>query len=441
MAARRRRIAWADDAATKIVVTDARSAPETSALVYHPPVLALGIGCERGCPAEEIADLARSALAEAGLAARRRRRNRVDRAEARRARHPRARRGIRRAGAVFPGRSACWPKPTASSERSQAVFRATGCWGVAEGAALAAAGAGGELCRTEAQVAPCDLRRRPRAAADRRRRDRPAARPARDRRHRSRRSRLAHRRKRAPRSPRRATSSAIASISICSGRRSPANAGTRARSAKRRRGCAWRSTLPPTAAMWRSSLRATPAFTGSPRWSSNCSTAGRHAEWQAVEITVCPGVSALQAAAARAGAPLGHDFCAISLSDLLTPWADDPHPARSRGGGRFCRRALQPALGAAVRAARGSGRHHVAPPPAADPGVHRPQSRPRRRGDPRHRALRSRRGFRRDRHAEPGAGRQQRHAHSRRRPAAPLHPARLFSRRVRPAGRTRKGPT
>src|SRR5947209_578773 len=29
----------------------------------------------------------------------------------------------------------------------------------------------------------------------------------------------------------------------------------------------------------------------------------------------------MQAAAARAGAPLGHDFCAISLSDLLTPWA------------------------------------------------------------------------------------------------------------------------
>ena len=29
----------------------------------------------------------------------------------------------------------------------------------------------------------------------------------------------------------------------------------------------------------------------------------------------------MQAAAARVGAPLGHDFCAISLSDLLTPWA------------------------------------------------------------------------------------------------------------------------
>lgn len=39
-----------------------------------------------------------------------------------------------------------------------------------------------------------------------------------------------------------------------------------------------------------------------------------------IGITVSPGISALQAAAARAGAPLGHDFCTISLSDLLTPW-------------------------------------------------------------------------------------------------------------------------
>lgn len=39
-----------------------------------------------------------------------------------------------------------------------------------------------------------------------------------------------------------------------------------------------------------------------------------------IEIVVSPGISALQAAAARAGAPLGHDFCTISLSDLLTPW-------------------------------------------------------------------------------------------------------------------------
>ncbi|MDJ1173731.1 precorrin-3B C(17)-methyltransferase [Roseofilum capinflatum] len=37
-------------------------------------------------------------------------------------------------------------------------------------------------------------------------------------------------------------------------------------------------------------------------------------------VQVFPGITALQAAAARVGAPLMHDFCAISLSDLLTPW-------------------------------------------------------------------------------------------------------------------------
>jgi cobalt-precorrin 5A hydrolase/precorrin-3B C17-methyltransferase len=37
-------------------------------------------------------------------------------------------------------------------------------------------------------------------------------------------------------------------------------------------------------------------------------------------VEVIPGISALQAAASRVGAPLMHDFCAISLSDLLTPW-------------------------------------------------------------------------------------------------------------------------
>ena len=39
-----------------------------------------------------------------------------------------------------------------------------------------------------------------------------------------------------------------------------------------------------------------------------------------IALEVVPGISAFQAAAARTGAVLGHDFCAISLSDLLTPW-------------------------------------------------------------------------------------------------------------------------
>ena len=44
------------------------------------------------------------------------------------------------------------------------------------------------------------------------------------------------------------------------------------------------------------------------------------AAWRALDVRVLPGVSAMQAAAARVGAPLGHDFCAISLSDNLKSW-------------------------------------------------------------------------------------------------------------------------
>ena len=44
-------------------------------------------------------------------------------------------------------------------------------------------------------------------------------------------------------------------------------------------------------------------------------------EWRTLDIRVLPGITAMLAAAARAGAPLGHDFCAINLSDNLKPWA------------------------------------------------------------------------------------------------------------------------
>ncbi|WP_121061785.1 precorrin-3B C(17)-methyltransferase [Chachezhania antarctica] len=43
-------------------------------------------------------------------------------------------------------------------------------------------------------------------------------------------------------------------------------------------------------------------------------------EWLTLDIAVLPGITAMLAAAARAGAPLGHDFCAINLSDNLKPW-------------------------------------------------------------------------------------------------------------------------
>ncbi|EKF19354.1 precorrin-3B C(17)-methyltransferase [Nitratireductor pacificus] len=44
------------------------------------------------------------------------------------------------------------------------------------------------------------------------------------------------------------------------------------------------------------------------------------AEWRALELEIVPGITAMLAVAARVGAPLGHDFCAISLSDNLKPW-------------------------------------------------------------------------------------------------------------------------
>ncbi len=44
------------------------------------------------------------------------------------------------------------------------------------------------------------------------------------------------------------------------------------------------------------------------------------ASWRSLDIRIIPGLSAMQAAASKVGAPLGHDFCVISLSDRLKPW-------------------------------------------------------------------------------------------------------------------------
>lgn len=48
---------------------------------------------------------------------------------------------------------------------------------------------------------------------------------------------------------------------------------------------------------------------------------GDNPAWHSVDLAILPGISAAQAVAARAGAPLGHDFCILSLSDNLKPWS------------------------------------------------------------------------------------------------------------------------
>ncbi len=58
-------------------------------------------------------------------------------------------------------------------------------------------------------------------------------------------------------------------------------------------------------------------------------------EWLDVDIQVVPGISAMQAGAAAVGALLGHDFCTISLSDLLTPWQTIEKRLHAAGAGDF----------------------------------------------------------------------------------------------------------
>lgn len=60
-----------------------------------------------------------------------------------------------------------------------------------------------------------------------------------------------------------------------------------------------------------------------------------HPAWSTLDIAVVPGISALQACASRVGAPLAHDFCTISLSDLLTPWETIETRIKAAGLGDF----------------------------------------------------------------------------------------------------------
>jgi cobalt-precorrin 5A hydrolase / precorrin-3B C17-methyltransferase len=54
-----------------------------------------------------------------------------------------------------------------------------------------------------------------------------------------------------------------------------------------------------------------------------------------IGVDVIPGISAFQAAAAKVGAMIGHDFCCISLSDLLTPWAAIERRIKAAAEGDF----------------------------------------------------------------------------------------------------------
>jgi precorrin-3B C17-methyltransferase len=71
--------------------------------------------------------------------------------------------------------------------------------------------------------------------------------------------------------------------------------------------------------------------------------------WRTLDIRVIPGVSAVMAAAARLGAPLGHDFCVLSLSDNLKPWEVIERRLRAAAEGDFVIALYNPASKARPR--------------------------------------------------------------------------------------------
>jgi cobalt-precorrin 5A hydrolase/precorrin-3B C17-methyltransferase len=311
-------VRWAETAATQIIVTEHAAPADSAALVLHPPVLVLGIGCERFCPAEEIAELAAASLAAAGLAA-----GAVaavvsvDLKTGEAGIHALAR-SLGVPARFFPA-ARLLAETERLTVRSEAAFRATGCWGVAEGAALAGAGADGALvvARRQSRHATCAVARAatPIDAAG-------IGRP---------RGRLAIVGI-GPGDPGWRTPEASALIDAADevvGYRlyldllGPAIAGKRRHDSaigaeEERARLALELAAKGRAVALVSS--GDPGIYGLAALVFELLDRGQRRDWDAVEVTVAPGVSAMQAAAARVGAPLGHDFCAISLSDRLTPW-------------------------------------------------------------------------------------------------------------------------
>ncbi len=311
-------VRWVEAAPRNVIVTDRTYPPETEALIFHPPVLALGIGCERGCPAGEIAALARDSLAEAGRAA-----GAVAAIVSIEIKsgepgiHALAQ-SLGVPARFFPA-SRLLGETARLTRRSEAAFRATGCWGVAEGAALAAVGAEGELvlARRQSRHATCAVARAPTAI-----------------------DALALGRARGrlaiigigPGDPAWRTPEASALIdraddivgyrlyldllghAIAGKRRHDSAIGAEAERA--------RLALDLAAAGGSVALVSSgdPGIYGLAALVFELIDREPRRDWSAIEIVVAPGVSAMQAAAARVGAPLGHDFCVVSLSDLLTPW-------------------------------------------------------------------------------------------------------------------------
>jgi cobalt-precorrin 5A hydrolase/precorrin-3B C17-methyltransferase len=324
---------FGDDGQTMIRVTDRAIAPGEKALVLHPPVLALGVGCERGASAAEmyahvVETLARNGLASESIALV----TSLDVKADEEAVHALA------ASLDVPARFFTAAELLAQTKRlanpSETVFRAVGCYGVAEGAALAAAGPDAALIvpKQSGVRVTCAIARAP-AALDPTKIGKP-------------RGSLAiigiGPGDAASRTP--AADAALQKATDIVGYKLYLDLLGAALAGKTRHD----GTL--GAEEERARLALDLAAQGRAVALVSSGDAGIYGlatlvfelidrearpEWQRLAIEVVPGVSAMHAAAARLGAPLGHDFCAISLSDLLTPWDQIERRIKAAAAGDF----------------------------------------------------------------------------------------------------------
>ena len=324
---------FSDKAPVAVRVTDRTVSDPGDDLILHPPVLALGVGCERGADAAEVIDLCETTLRDAGLAA-----GAVacvvslDLKSDEAAVHALADHlGV--PARFFPAERLEAETPRLVNP-SDVVFEEVGCHGVAEGAALATTGLGGELAveKKKSVRATCAIARAPESIDP---------------------DTTGHGR---------GTLTIVGIGPGASDWRTP-EATAALRSADDVVGYGLyldlvedliEGTPRHSSDLGREEDRARQALdlaaTGR-RVALVCSgDAGiyalatlvfelldrnANADWNRIAVSVAPGISALQAAAARIGAPLGHDFCAISLSDLLTPPEDIERRLRAAAEGDF----------------------------------------------------------------------------------------------------------
>lgn len=332
-------LALSDEGEITLIASDRICERPTRGLLYHPRTLVLGIGCERGCDPDEALGLALESLANAGLSA-----QSVGLVASIDVKADEA--ALHHVASHFgcPARFFDAARLEAETPRllnpSDIVFAEVGCHGVAEGAALAAADHAGELVaeKHKSRRATCAIVRA----------DEPFTR-----------SNLPGRARgklmvvgigpgsegwRSPEvSQMVAASTDLVGYSLYLDLLGPLAQGkarhdfdlgkeeARVRHAMELAGggrsvalvCSGDAGIYAMATLVFELLDKADGADGLPDGARR------------IEIQVSPGISALQAAAARAGAPLGHDFCTISLSDLLTPWEDIKRRVTAAGEGDF----------------------------------------------------------------------------------------------------------